>query len=121
MDVDNMAALIDALRLGMEPRQLHEGEGVQYVLVPGIQPTIQRIEHWKDAPTPRRKSGTINVFDIASFNMLLRDHGAEAAGATVHVDRDVDKPSVVAVLNPHSQHGAGSGDFRVRLLFQPTP
>lgn len=67
---------------------------------------------------PRRKRGTVDVFDVASFNQVLKDHSS--SGTAIYVDRNPDKPAVEAVLNGHAE-GAGWGDFRCRILFRATP
>jgi len=72
-------------------------------------------------PTPRRKAGTITVFDAASFNAMVAEN-TDAGPATVYVDRDVNSPAIIAVLNDHGlEAGPGWRDFRVQIEFRQTP
>lgn len=120
---NNLQAVIEAARKGVEPVKLHttdtralffaplgqKGEGVFHE---------HNIEAGADAPF--RKRGTVKVFDAASFNMVLADN-ADAGNIAIYIDRNVEKPSVVAVLNGHGKDGPGWGDFRAEIVFRPTP
>lgn len=124
MSAENMQPVIDAARQGAVPTKLHEGDGVAHWLVPGVGPndpsSIQAVEYWKEAGTPRRKSGRVVCFDAASFNQVLADN-ADAGNIAIYFDRNPERPAVVAVLNGHGKTGPGWGDFRAEIQFRPTP
>jgi uncharacterized protein YfdQ (DUF2303 family) len=60
------------------------------------------------------------VFDAASLNMTIADN-SDAGNIAIYVNRDPNKPTVVAVLNGHGKGGAGWGDFRAEIAFRFTP
>jgi uncharacterized protein YfdQ (DUF2303 family) len=123
MEVDNMPAIIDAARQGAVPTKLAEADGVAFWLVPGISDhpsTIQQVDGRKNAPSPLRKTGRVVVFDAASFNQVIADN-SDAGNVAIYLDRNPDKPSVVAVLNGNGKTGAGWADFRADISFRQTP
>lgn len=123
MSAENMQPVIDAARQGALPTKLHESDGVAYWLIPGVgqEPSkVEEIEYWRQAGTPRRKSGHVTVFDAASFNQVLADN-SDTGNIAIYFDRNPEKPSVVAVLNGHGKAGPGWGDFRCSILFRSTP
>lgn len=114
----DMRAVIDAARQGVELQPVPGTRGVLYL--PNANSGaggLASLEAYD--PTPYRKRGVVEVFDVASFNQVLRDHAGE--GTAIYVDRNPDKPAVEAVLNGHAAGGAGWGDFRCRIAFRPTP
>jgi uncharacterized protein YfdQ (DUF2303 family) len=118
-----MQAVIDAARQGAAPSKLTEVGTKQWWLVPGIAghpSAVQLIDTEKAADKPSRKRGTVVCFDAASFNQVLADN-ADAGNIAIYIDRNPDKPSVVALLNGHGKAGPGWGDFRVSIEFRATP
>lgn len=67
-----------------------------------------------------RKRGTVQCFDAASFNAIL-EANKDAGDITIYVDRNPEKPSIVAVLNGAGERGPGWGDFRCEIVFRFTP
>jgi uncharacterized protein YfdQ (DUF2303 family) len=120
-DDDNMQAIIDAARLGAEPKKLDTVGSIQHWGLPtveGVQAVTISLE--KGLAAPLRPRGTMKVFDAASFNDLLtaNDH---AGDTTIYINRDATAPAIVAVLNGNGPNGPGWGDFRAELVFRFTP
>lgn len=112
---NDMQAVIDAARAGVALTAVDPKATPIFV-----KPDGEVVDLHEYLDTPRRKSGTITVFDAASFNMAIRDN--EGAGnVAIYLDRDPNAPKVVAVLNGHGKDGAGWGDLRVEIAFRPTP
>lgn len=124
MDIDNIAAVIDAARASERPHTFIETATSALVFLPRGGPDgtqkLERVSIEIGMAKPARKRGTIEVFDAASFNQVLRDN-ADAGDIAVYLDRNPAAPSIVAVLNGHGQKGAGWGDFRARITFRQTP
>ena len=123
MEPNNMQAVIDAAREGQPPVVLHETAGRTTVFVAHGKSgdgEFHEIDKEPGALVPSRKRGVITVFDSASLSMVLADN-KDAGCASVYIDRNPQKPAVVAVLNGNGKGGAGWGDFRVQLEFRPTP
>ena len=117
----DMQALIEAARQGVAPVPVTASATAPLIYLPNAERgegEITSLERYLS--TPLRKRGTVEVFDPASFNQVLRDN--EGAGnVAIYLDRNPDKPSVEAVLNGHGKDGAGWGDLRCRIVFRPTP
>lgn len=123
MDVDNMTAVIEAAHAGAVPTKLTEVGAKTWWLIPGVGGSPSRVEAI-DAETaegaPARKRGRVVVFDAPSFNRILADN--EGAGdISIYIDRNPEKPAVVAVLNGNGKTGPGWADFRVSIEFRQTP
>lgn len=117
MDTDNIQAVIDAARQGVPPSQLHKDSHslVLYTQMRGI----EIVDLTKFDGAPHRRQGLVTVYEAESFNKLIADN--EGAGdITVYVHPDVSTPSIVAVMNGHGPHGAGWGDFKIRMAFRET-
>jgi uncharacterized protein YfdQ (DUF2303 family) len=119
-DQTDMQAVIDAARQGQRIENLRP-DVYPVLWAPNAargEGAVVALERYLAAP--ERKRGTIDVFDAASFNQVLRDN--DGAGAvSIYLDRNPEKPSVVAVLNGHGEAGPGWGDLRCRIVFQSTP
>lgn len=121
MDADNIDTLIKAIRAGTEAQTLATVGTKQHVLThSGESSDIEVIDLETGLAAPVRKRGSVVVFDAASFNQVIKDNG-DAGNIAIYFDRDVNKPSVVAVLNGNGPAGPGWGDFRVAIQFRPTP
>ncbi len=123
MQVDNIKAVIDAARQGVEPKLVDTNAGkALYFVGHGADGEGQFYTHDREPGLefPLRKRGTVTLFDAASFNQILADN-ADAGNIAIYFDRNPEKPAVVAVLNGHGQTGPGWGDFRVQISFRSTP
>jgi uncharacterized protein YfdQ (DUF2303 family) len=118
MDVDNMQAVIDAARKGVDYKVLEADEHFQIIYTPNH--GVQTIDLQKHRDTPARKTGTVTVLDAESFNGLLTANATSGA-TTIYVNPDANKPAIVAVINGHGSAGPGHGDFRVSIGFRETP
>jgi uncharacterized protein YfdQ (DUF2303 family) len=125
MDVDNIGTLIEAIRAGTAPIKEIDYPGRKVIVVPGhdqFAATAIEIDAEIGLAAPVRKRGTVTVFDAASFNQVLRDNGGPAGGdCAIYMDRNPEKPRVVAVMNGNGKNGPGWGDFRCEIAFRPTP
>ena len=123
----NMADVIEAARVGVEPKPLPGIDNAVFVPL-AHEGRIEDLQHF--LPNPRRKKGTITVFDAGSFNAVM-DQNAGAGIHTVYIDRNVDAPSIVGIMNDHGsvpetqQTSAleilGWRDFRVQIELRQTP
>lgn len=122
-DIDNMQAVIDTAKIASQPVVLFKDAGYAKVYIPASPMHVPQIVDVNlEAPlvAPLRKRGNVQVFDSASFNQVLADN-ADAGNISIYLNRDPEKPSVVAVLNGNGKAGAGWGDFRAEIVFRPTP
>lgn len=122
MEIDNMQAVIDAARQGAKTDLVLNEAGRLIVLVPGISghpSRLETIDTEKLGAAPLRKRGTVEVFDAASFNKIMAENTDGLV--TVYINRDANKPAVVAVLNGHGSAGPGWADHRASIVFRPTP
>lgn len=123
MEDGNMQAVIDAARQGAVPTKLTSVGSREWWLVPGVDhtpSTVKEIDTETASGVPGRKRGSVVVFDAASFNQILADN-ADAGEIAIYLDRNPDRPSVVAVMNGNGTKGPGWGDFRAEIQFRPTP
>lgn len=116
--IDNVQAIIDAARKGMDPVVLASGTHAQIIYTPTL--GVQTVDMDKLRDVPVRKRGSVTVFDAASLNKILADNAIVGA-TTIYVNPDADKPAIVAVLNGNGVTGPGFGDFRASISFRPTP
>lgn len=120
--MDNIEAIIEAVRVGTPPQELALVGIKKHVLIYGHgdhQSRIEAIDMETGLPAPVRKRGQVQVFDAASFNQVLADN-ADAGNIAIYFDRNPDKPSVLAVLNGNGKSGPGWADFRVEIVFRAT-
>lgn len=66
-------------------------------------------------PNPRRKKGTVQVFNVDSFVAYVKRHATDATEMFAKGEQ------VTAVLNHHSKDAAGWNDHRCVLTMQKTP
>lgn len=115
----NMEAVIGAARQGVAATRLEIVGTKAHYMLPNVDgASIEVVDLETGLPAPVRKRGTVQVFDAASFNALLTAN--EGGNATIYVNRDVDAPAIVAVMNGNGDTGPGWGDFRVEILFRFT-
>lgn len=86
--------------------------GTTHLVIPGDHKHIDltgAIE--RAAATPNRKTGTVHLSDIASFNVFVADQGEPGK---VYIYADPDARTLTAVLNDHvhSDDEAGWRDYR---------
>ncbi len=119
----NIEAVISAARESIAPVKLFENAGKQtYFVAHGRNGDGESftVDTEAGAGAPLRKRGVVTVFDVASFNMVIKDN-SDAGNVAIYIDRNPTSPAVVAVLNGHGPAGAGWGDFRAEIKFRPTP
>jgi len=118
---DNMQAVIDVARASVVATKLETVGTVATYATPGRDGgvSLQTVSLETGLAEPTRKRGTVQVFDAASFNALLAAN--EGQDATIYIDRDVDRPAIVAVMNGNGEAGPGWGDFRIEIAFRFTP
>lgn len=116
----NMQAVIDAARLSDKAQRIEATSQYATWLHPTVGgPVLTRVDIESGGAAPFRKRGTIQVFDAASFNDILAANH-EAGNITIYVNRDVNTPSIVAVMNGNGETGPGWGDFRAEIVFRFT-
>jgi uncharacterized protein YfdQ (DUF2303 family) len=118
MDVDNMQAVIDAARKGVELTVLDQSTHHKIVYTP--EHGVETISLEKHNARPARKTGTVTVLDAPSFNDLLTANAFPGA-TTIYIDPKTDDPAIIAVINGNGLAGPGFGDFRIKIGFRPTP
>lgn len=118
---NNMQAVIDAARRGVAATKIETVGALALYAVPKQDGSIElkSVSLETGLPAPVRKRGIVQVFDAASFNLILEAN--EGGNATIYIDRDANAPAIVAVLNGHGEHGTGWGDFRAEIVFRFTP
>ncbi len=116
----NMEAVIAAARLGVVATKLETVGSVAIYATPSCDGgvSLQTISLENGLSVPVRKRGTVQVFDAASFNLILEAN--EGGNATIYINRDANAPAIVAVLNGNGEHGPGWGDFRAEIVFRFT-
>lgn len=73
-------------------------------------------------PTPRRKSGTTRVHDLASLLLLCADQQASSGQAAGYIYADVEARSITAVWNDNRlAHAPGWRDYRAVFKAEYTP
>lgn len=121
--VSEAADIIAAARAGVEPKPI---PGVQNVVFVPLAEEGRFEDLQEFMPGPRRKKGTITVFDAGSFNAVMEQH-SDAGIHTVYIDRDVNAPSIIGVMNDNGTiEGNSIGclgwrDFRVQIELRQTP
>lgn len=116
MDFDS---IIKAAREGCQAQTLDSAAGVVFLPSHGEgKGEVIDLEQYQSRP--RRKHGSVVVFDAASFNQVIKDN-SDAGNIAIYFDRNPNKPSVAAILNGNGISGPGWGDFRVAIEFRPTP
>ena len=111
--------VIDAARRGSGVHQVPGVNGV--VHAPNGRDGASRVLDLEALlDVPRRARGTTRVYGALAFCQLLKD--AEDTGSTpqVFIDRDPDKPQIVAVLNGCFGVNPGWADHRVEIAFKRT-
>lgn len=120
-DRTNMQAVIEAARQGVTPIITGVEAEAPLLYAPAAnkgQGELVSLERY--LAEPLRKRGTTEVFDVASFNQVVRDHGQEGRTA-IYLDRNPEMPAVVAVLNGGAKSSPGWGDLRCAIRFCATP
>lgn len=114
---DELAAVIAAARAGVDPKSL---PGIDHaVFVPlSSEGRVEDLQRFLSAP--RRKTGVITVFDAASFNAVMWQNPDSGVHA-VYIDRDVNAPAIIGVMNDHGDACLGWRDFRVQIELRQTP
>lgn len=116
---ENIQAIIDAARLGAEPKKLDTVGAVQHYALPEAA-NMASVDLERGLSAPMRPRGIVQVFDAVSFNELLTAND-KAGDTTIYINRDATAPAIVAVLNGNGETGPGWGDFRAEIVFRFTP
>ncbi|HET7386883.1 MAG TPA: DUF2303 family protein [Nocardioidaceae bacterium] len=117
----DIQAAIDAGALIATPHPLDRDGRFFSVTTPDGSHRVIDVEHYRETfrPTPRRKTGTVNVYDAASFTTYYGKHAVEKVS---EVWADVATQTCVGVLNGHGPGDVtGWGDHRVQLRLRKTP
>ena len=110
-------AIVTAARKGMKPEPI----GSDLFVIPhGPAGQAMIVDTEGAHQAPRRPSGTTTVYGAAAFNQLVKDAVRDGARPYIYIDRDVDRPQIVAVLNGHDGLKPGWGDYRVQIVLRPT-
>lgn len=121
MTENNMQAVIDAARAGMQHSLIQiVGTKAHFAIPTKDGMAVKTINLEDGEPVPARKRGLIQVLDAASFNAILASN-ADAGNTTIYVDRDPNAPKIAAILNGQGNTGTGWGDFCAEILFRFTP
>jgi len=118
MDVDNIQAVIDAAREGVHLVTLDESS--HHKVVYSSKHGLQTVDLAPYQAHPAHKSGHVKVFDAVSFSTFLEEN-AVPDRTTIYIDRDPQKPAVVAVIDGNGKGGPGYGRFRASIAFRPMP
>lgn len=120
--MDNpLQAVIDAVRAGVPSETLADVGTKRHTVVHSAgHSNVHVIDLQDGLAKPVRKSGKVTVFDAASFNQVIADN-SDAGNIAIYLDRNPNRPSVVAVLNGNGKAGPGWADFRLNIEFRPTP
>lgn len=92
------------------------------LFVPGVnghEHEVIDLDKFGKLPTPRRKSGTIIVFNIESLNTWI-ERNKDAGNVVIYLDENAKKPQIIAVLNDNGATGPGHRDMRCIVVFRPT-
>lgn len=112
-ELGDMQAVIEAAELAATPVELKPGR-----LYGTAKTIVWNTENY--ATVPNRKRGVVTVYDAVSLNLILAQN-QDAGHHVVYVDRDLENPTIVAVLNSNGPAGPGWGDFLAKIEFRPTP
>jgi uncharacterized protein YfdQ (DUF2303 family) len=116
--MEDMEAVIAAARKAVDPIAVDAGQHLVFLpLGEGGEGQLVSLEKYHADPT--RMRGQVDVFDVASFNIIVasNDHGA----TSIYLDRSVTAPAIVGILNGADESGPGWNDYRVNLVFRETP
>lgn len=114
----NVQAIIDVAQEAAVPKQLDPDR--YGVIVPdggSFQLVDLVAEREKQGLTPYRKRGSATLHTAASLSEYVQRH----ATAATAIYADIEKASVVAVLNGDTADTAGWGDFRATLVLRHPP
>jgi uncharacterized protein YfdQ (DUF2303 family) len=101
--------------LSLAAASIQEIEGTAHLVLPEGHKHIDLtgiIE--KVADTPRRKTGTVQLSDLASFNVFVADQGTPES---TYVYANPDTRTLTAVLNDHEGNGGGPGWRDLRAVY----
>lgn len=113
-DNSNAFDTIEAATRAATPAKVDAGEMFTLVVPEGA--TVEKIDTEHLLDKPRRKHGTITLRTGESLGRYVTEH--KSAGSAIFAD--VERRSIVAVLNDHAAD-AGWGDHRASLTLQHTP
>jgi uncharacterized protein YfdQ (DUF2303 family) len=109
-EVDNVNAIADLARQGVMPKPHPDKEGTPFVVLLDSDGS-QKVVPLPPEQRPMRHKGTIQMFDVSSFAMLVSELKTPATRIY-----GVSTPArFVAVINDHLQDAAAWRDFRVNF------
>jgi uncharacterized protein YfdQ (DUF2303 family) len=117
--VTDLRPVIDTARASTQPHPL-DADGRFFLVVDadGTSCVIDLdAERDKHVDFPRRKEGTVNVHDAASFKEYFLKHGS----STSEIYADPTRHGLVAVLDAHTTSEARWQRHRLNLVFVKTP
>jgi len=113
---DNNNSLAKAIEeigaMSLAAADIKEFEGTSHLVIPeGYKHVDLTAAIEKAGSAPRRKTGTVHLSEIGSFNAFVTDQGESG---NVYIYADPDARTLTAVLNDHvhSDETAGWRDFR---------
>jgi len=116
--MEDMEAVILAARKAVEPVAVDAGRHLIYAPISnGGEGQLVSLEKYHAHPC--RSRGSVDVFDVASFNIVVADNAG--AATSIYLDRNVQAPAIVGILNGGGKDGPGWADHRVNLVFRETP
>ncbi|HVE20628.1 MAG TPA: DUF2303 family protein [Acidocella sp.] len=121
-DKQDVQAIIEVAQDALKPIQV-EVTDANLLFIPGTEnrkPEIINLDLVRPPATPRRKAGSITVFNIESLNSFIY-HNKDAGNTNVYLDANILKPRMVAILNDNGDAGPGHRDFKVYVEFRETP
>lgn len=120
VDIGDADAIIEIAQKAVRPFLIDDSDGLLYVPGTDTKPhEIVDLDKYGRLSEPRRKTGSITVFNIESMNVWI-DRNKDAGNITIYLDSNAAKPAIIAVLNDHGDKGPGFRDLRCSLAFRPT-
>lgn len=112
---DNVAAVIENAVTGAEPDELAPGSIYGYRFRERVEVVDLTGDQYRE--TPRRKTGTVQVRDIAAFAQYYAKHSTADVS---EVYANLDRNSITAVLDAHAADIPGWAGHRVVLTVRRT-
>ncbi|SFD84174.1 DUF2303 family protein [Massilia yuzhufengensis] len=102
--------------LSLAASSVQEIGGTTHLVIPNEHKHIDLTTAIERAGTaPRRKSGTVQLGDIHSFNVFVADQGVTS---DVYIYADPEARTLTAVLNDHVKSGSTAGWRDLRAVFK---
>lgn len=117
---DGVQAVIDTAQAAAKPTEVGDTDLLSVVLPRGAEHRVIDVEAYREPyrAHPRRKTGTIKVFEADSFIAYYRKHATDQVS---ELYADAVNCTLVAVLDAHGADDAGWGQHRLQLALRKTP